>query len=183
MTGSNENVLVVLLEDGRAPELRRALARRGDDQSVHVVAPATIGRLQWLTSDEDAARDEARARAAGVVWALSDQGRVEIEQGDVDPVQAVEDALREFQADEIVLVGSEDDAALELALVEFGLPVRRAEGARPPEDGDDLRRQARRVADGRSPATPFAMLASVNVALLAMVVLVILIVFLVFWLV
>jgi hypothetical protein len=181
-TRHQQNVLVVLLEDGRAPELRRALSRRGDDKSVHVVAPASVGKLQWLTSDEDAAREEASERAAGVIWALSDQGQVDVEQGDADPFQAVEDALREFPADEILIVGGEDDAALELSLGELGLPVSRARGARPPEHRDEVRRDARRITDGRSQATPFAVLAGVNLALLAVVALVVIVVVLAFWL-
>ena len=80
------NVLVVLLDNGRAPELRRALARRGEDQHVHVVAPAMVGRLQSLTSDEDAAREQPRDRASGVVPALANTSEmeIEIEQGDAD---------------------------------------------------------------------------------------------------
>ena len=179
---TEQNVLVVLLDDGCAPELRRALARRGEDQHVHVVAPATVGRLQWLTSDEDAAREEAQQRAADVAWALSDRGEVDVEQGDVDPVQAVEDALREFRADEIVVVGDGEDAALDLALAEFGLPVRRARGSRPPGPGDETRRDARRIVEGRRAASPFAMVAGVNLALAALLLLVILVVALALWL-
>jgi hypothetical protein len=149
VTVSEQNILVVLLEDGHTPELRQALARRGNEANVHVIAPARVGRLQWLTSDENAAREQASERAAGAVWALADQGRVGVEQGDVDPVQAVEDALREFPAHEILIVGGSDDAALDLSLVEFGLPVHRADGSRPPERGDELRRVVRRVAEGR----------------------------------
>lgn len=62
-------------------------------------------------------------------------------------MQAVEDALREFRADEIVIVGEGDDAALELVLAEFGLPVRRADRSRSPGHGDETRRDSRRVVD------------------------------------
>jgi len=179
---AEQNVLVVLLEDGCAPELRRALARRGDDQHVHVVAPATVGRLHWLTSDEDAAREEARQRAAGVASALSDKGEVDLEQGDVDPVQAVEDALREFSADEIVVVGDSDDAELAVALAEFGLPVRRARRSRGPRPVDETRRDVRRIEEDGGAATPFAMVAGVNLAAAALLPLVILVVLLVLWL-
>ncbi len=183
MSLDEQNVLVLLLEDGRAPELRRALARRAREPNVHVVAPARVGTLQWLTSDEDAARQEASDRAAGAVWALSDQSEVEVEQGDTDPFQAVEDALREFRADEILIVGGDDDPALELSLEELGLPVRRARGSRrPPERQDEVKREARRVAGGRSQATPFALLAGVNLVLIIALALVILIVALALWL-
>lgn len=179
---ADQNVLVVLLEDGEQTELRRAIARRSDDaQNVRVVAPTKVGTLQWLTSDEDDARTDARDRAADAAWLLSDQGRIEIERGDTDPVLAVEDALRTFPAEEILIVGA-DDPALELSLGELGVPVSRIGGAGPPERSDELREGARRIAEGRSPASPFALLAGVNVTILAVVGVIVLLVVLAIWL-
>ena len=140
MTTPGGNVLVVLLEGGSRSELRRAVSRRSDDrQTVRIVAPASVGKLEWLTSDEDAAREEASQRGAEAAWAILDQGRIAVERGDVDPVQAVEDALRTFDPDEILVVGGSFDGALELALGQFGIPVRRIGAMRPPEPGDELR--------------------------------------------
>src|SRR6185437_7090465 len=69
----DQKVLVVLLEDGDRTELRRAIARRSDDaQNVRVVAPTKLGTLQWLTSDEDEPRADARARASTAGWLLAD---------------------------------------------------------------------------------------------------------------
>jgi len=177
----SRNVLVVLLEDGRSPELRRALAPV-DDANVHVVAPASVGKLQWLASDEDDARRSAERRAEHAGRAISDQGSVEVAQGDVDPVLAVEDELRRFPADEILIVGTKDEANLARSLERLGLPVRRAREARPPEDADGLTRTARDVAEGRSEASPFALLAGVNLVVFALVGVVIAVVALAFWL-
>src|SRR5262245_35709 len=47
------------------------------------------------------------------------------DQSELDPVLAVQDALEEFAADEIVVVGAERNGAMESALRRFGLPVTR----------------------------------------------------------
>lgn len=183
MAADDRNVLVVLLEGGRRTELRRAVARRSPEpQRVRVVAPARLGKLEWLTSDEDAARAGAEQRAEQAEWALADQGRIEVEPGDPDPVQAVEDALRTFRPSEILIVGGEEDAALQLSLEEFGVPVRRVGGSGPPEAGDEVRRDAQRVAQGRSEHSPFALLAGVNVVVLAVVAVIIVLAVLAIWL-
>jgi hypothetical protein len=119
-----------------------------------------------LTWEEDVARAVGNKRAARAASMLEDQASTEVEQGDTDPVLAVEDALRTFPAQEILIVGGEDDAVLELSLLPLGLPVSRVAAARPPEAGDHLGRSARRVVEGRSPATPFALLAGVNLVVL-----------------
>ncbi|HEY7398503.1 MAG TPA: hypothetical protein VH538_09390 [Gaiellaceae bacterium] len=183
MNDDDVKVLVVLLEGGDRAELRRAVGVRDDDQHVRVVAPPSVGTLQWLTNDEDDARAEASDRARGAARTLAAQEhRVEARRGDVDPVQAVEDALREFPADEIVIVGRPDDGALELSLAEFGLPVRRAEGVPAPEPGDAARRETQRVVQGRSETSPFAFIARVNLVVLVVVALVVVLAFLAIWL-
>jgi len=103
----------------------------GEDAEVHVVAPAAkLSPLQWLASDEDAAREEAEEAARETAEAVGDDARVETEVGDPDPVQAIEDALRTFPADELVVVTRRGDEASWLekdagaeALERFGLPV------------------------------------------------------------
>ena len=88
--------------------------RLGDDVGkVHVVTPAVKqSRLQWLTNAEDDARAEAERTAAKVAQATADDAeRVEAEVGDSDPLLAVEDALRTFDADEIVVVLRKGDDA------------------------------------------------------------------------
>jgi len=69
-----------------------------------VVSPALNSRLKTWTSDEDPARAQARARLDVTLTRLSSVGieaRGEI--GDVDPLVAIEDAVRLFHPDEIVL--------------------------------------------------------------------------------
>jgi nucleotide-binding universal stress UspA family protein len=103
----------------------------GGDVEVHIVAPAAkLSPLQWLASDEDAAREEAEQTARETAEAVGPDARVEIEVGDPDPVQAIEDALRTFPADELVVVTRRGDEATWLekdagaeALDRFGLPV------------------------------------------------------------
>ena len=98
------NVLVVSSVADAPPELHAAL---GDDiGEIHVVAPAVKqSRLQWLTNEEDAARAEAERTAEEVASRAQDGAvHVEAEVGDSDPLLAVEDALRTFDADEIVVV-------------------------------------------------------------------------------
>ena len=98
------NVLVVSSVADPPRELQAAL---GDDVGeVHVVAPAVKqSRLQRLTNAEDDARVEAERTAEEVAAATEGEAeRVEAEAGDSHPLLAVEDALRTFDADEIVVV-------------------------------------------------------------------------------
>jgi hypothetical protein len=84
-----------------------------EDAEVRVVAPASdVSPLEWLASDEDEAREEAAAKADKSARAVAPEARVtEAEVGDTDPVQAVEDALREFPADELLIVTRPGDQA------------------------------------------------------------------------
>jgi Universal stress protein family len=104
----------------------------GDDAEVKVVAPAAdLSPLDWLTNDEQKARDEAAELAIEAGEAVApDAAAVDAEVGDTDPTQAIEDALREFPADELVLVTHRDEKAgwleegtAEEALEQFNLPV------------------------------------------------------------
>ena len=71
---------------------------------IRVVAPAAqISRLDWLTNAEDDARAAAAGQAAEVAGALPAEV-ADASVGDSDPVQAVEDALRVFAADEVVVL-------------------------------------------------------------------------------
>jgi hypothetical protein len=105
------NVLVLASQAAAPGELHDAL---GDDVGeVHVVVPAVRqSRLQWLTNAEDDARAEAERTAREVARAAErDAEHVEAEAGDSDPLLAVEDALRTFRADEIVVVTRTGDDA------------------------------------------------------------------------
>jgi Universal stress protein family len=98
-------ILVVANETVAGRALRGEVVRRaGDDADVLVVCPALNSPLRHWASDEDGARAEAERRLSESLAALAAAGveaRGEI--GDADPVQAIDDALRTFGADEIVI--------------------------------------------------------------------------------
>ena len=97
---------------------------------MRIVAPASnLSRLAWLTNDEDSQRREAEYRAADLAEAIPVEP-VEAGVGDTDPVQAIDDALKTFPADQIVVVtcGDEnvswlEDGAAETARERFEVPV------------------------------------------------------------
>ena len=97
------NVLVVSSIPDVAGELPRgARRRRGRGQGR--CSAVKQSRLQWLTNAEDDARAEAERTAEQVAQATAGEAEhVEAEAGDSDPLLAVEDALRTFAADEIVV--------------------------------------------------------------------------------
>ena len=76
-----------------------------------MVVPAEHqSRLQWLTNADDDARERATEAAASIAEAVPSQ-ETESSAGDSDPLLAVEDALREFPADEVVVVTRPDEEA------------------------------------------------------------------------
>lgn len=95
-----------------------------------VVAPASgISKLDWLTNAEGDARADAAQRADEVAEAAPTDD-VESRVGDSDPVQAIEDALGTFPADELIIVTLRDEDAAwlekgsaETALARFSLPI------------------------------------------------------------
>jgi hypothetical protein len=99
-------ILVVANETVVGRALRSEVATRAQegDAEVLVVSPALNSRLRHWTSDEDQARAAAQDRldeslAALAADGVDARGRV----GDDDPIQAIEDSLRVFGADEIVI--------------------------------------------------------------------------------
>jgi hypothetical protein len=130
----SRHILVVTTAPVEGEALRdRVLEHTGGSApEVKVVTTASdLSPLDWLANDEDDARAQAEARAKGVGRAVAPKAeRVEAEVGDTDPVQAIEDALRTFPADELMLVTrKEDDAGwleegtADEALARFDLPV------------------------------------------------------------
>jgi hypothetical protein len=110
----------------------RVRAHAGGDAEVRIVAPASdLSPLQWLATDEDEARAEAADVAQAAEHAVAPEARaVEAEVGDTDPVQAIEDALRQFPAEEVLVVTRPGDEAgwlerdsAEEAQERFGVPV------------------------------------------------------------
>ena len=99
-------ILVVANETVGGEELLALLGHKaaGMREDVLLVCPALNSRVRTWTSDEDGARAAAQSRLDASLAQLSESGvtaRGEI--GDGDPLQALEDALRVFPADEIVL--------------------------------------------------------------------------------
>lgn len=76
----------------------------GHDAEILVVCPALNSRFRHWLSDEDGARAAAQARLDASLAVLATFGvRARGTVGDADPVQAIGDALRTFEADEIVI--------------------------------------------------------------------------------
>jgi hypothetical protein len=116
------------LEALRAEVCSRAGGCRSD---VLVVAPALNTPIRHWTDDEDRAREEARARLEDELAVLSELGiPAKGEVGADDPLQAIDDALRTFPADEIIISTHPEGQSnwLEEGVVErvrtaYGLPV------------------------------------------------------------
>jgi hypothetical protein len=102
----SHRILVIADNPCPCPALADEVAGRAlpDAADVVVVAPALNSRLRNWTSDVDAAWRLAQERAQLAVDALrargvSARGKV----GDTSPLMAIEDALAEFPASEIVI--------------------------------------------------------------------------------
>ena len=99
-------ILVVANETVVGRALREAVedAAEGYRSNVLVVSPALNSPLKHWASDEDQARAAAEDRIHRSVAELERLGiSARGEVGDADPVQAIEDALRTFGADVIVI--------------------------------------------------------------------------------
>jgi hypothetical protein len=100
-------ILVVANETVDAPELLEEIARRTKDRraAVKVVAPTLVDSpVKYVVSEIDEARQEAQARLQRSLDAIRRLG-VEASGaiGDDDPNVAIDDALRSFPADEVII--------------------------------------------------------------------------------
>lgn len=121
--------------------LREAVRRHagGGEAEVHIVAPASPGSwLERLTGDVDKARAEAEEVASQAAEAVEGMASVEAEVGDSDLSQAIEDALRGFPAEELIVVtppsqeaGRLEESDARETLEHFGLPVTYLAAGRP----------------------------------------------------
>jgi hypothetical protein len=119
---SARKVLVVMTEpvDPDALSSRLEAELRADDETS-IVASTELSPLEWLANDEDEAREQAEEIAEQGAEAVTQPAQAAV--GDPDPVQAVEDSLRVFPADLLVVArpqGSELDAS---AFESFDLPL------------------------------------------------------------
>ena len=99
-------ILVVANETVGGEALREQIQRRGEGERsrVLVVSPALNSPLRHWASDEDPAREEARKRLETSLERLRLSGiEANGEVGDADPLQAIEDAVRTFGPDEIII--------------------------------------------------------------------------------
>jgi hypothetical protein len=88
-----------------SPTLAAAIAERHGlgPATFHVVVPATPSS-RWLTWDEDEAREAAGERLEAMLTRLREQSiEATGEIGAPDPINAVEDAIRGREVDEILL--------------------------------------------------------------------------------
>jgi nucleotide-binding universal stress UspA family protein len=103
---NERRILVVANETVGGVTLRDCIRSRtvGYRSNVLVVCPALNSPLKHWVSDEDGAREEAHERLEASLARLRESGvEAEGEIGDGDPLQAMEDALRTFGADEIII--------------------------------------------------------------------------------
>jgi len=99
-------ILVIANETVGGAELLAILRRKAEGVHAHVlvVCPALNSQVRTWASDEDGARAAAQRRLdASLVQLERDGVQAEGAVGDGDPLQAIEDALRTFGADEIVI--------------------------------------------------------------------------------
>jgi hypothetical protein len=99
-------ILVVANETVGGPELLSEICERAGDRRarVLVVCPALNSPIRHWASDEDGARAAAQTRLEESVRSMRSTGlEVEGEVGDGDPIQAIEDAVRTFRPDELII--------------------------------------------------------------------------------
>ena len=99
-------ILVVANETVGGPELLSEIRERAGDRRtrVLVVCPALNSPIRHWASDEDGARAAAQTRLEESVRSMRSTGlEVEGEVGDGDPIQAIEDAVRTFRPDELII--------------------------------------------------------------------------------
>jgi hypothetical protein len=101
----SHRVLVVANQTLSGQALRSELSHRSDGRTeLRVVCPALNSKIKHWTNEEDDARAAARERLDGLLSRLRGEGfTADGDIGDDDPVQAIEDALRRFPADEVII--------------------------------------------------------------------------------
>jgi hypothetical protein len=101
-----QRILVIANETVAGAALRAAVqaAAEGYRTEVLVVCPALNSPLKHWVSDEDDARAVAQERLDRSLAELQRLGlRARGQVGDADPLQAIEDALRTFGADRVII--------------------------------------------------------------------------------
>lgn len=98
-------VLVLASEPVSGDVVRQVIGEdRAEDAEVLVVAPALNTRMRFLASDPDAAIERAEEVQDESVQRMNEDGLDAAgDTGESDPIQAIQDALATFPAEEIVL--------------------------------------------------------------------------------
>ncbi len=99
-------ILVVANETVGGEALRECIRKKSEGyrEQVLVVCPALNSPLRHWVSDEDEARAEAQRRLDVSIARLASAGiSARGEVGDSEPIQAIEDALRTFGPDEVII--------------------------------------------------------------------------------
>jgi hypothetical protein len=104
--GGKRHILVVANEKLAGEELRSELAAAGGAAGVEldVLVPILVSRSHYWASDIDREREQARERLeASLAWAAEHGFVAKGEVADADPLLAIEDELRDFGADEVII--------------------------------------------------------------------------------
>jgi hypothetical protein len=126
-------LLIAVGEAASGPEQIPASVRSLIDAAdeILVIAPALPGRLDWLTSATDKARERADVRLQTVLGQLDELGAdAEGSVGADDPLLAFDDAVREFAPDHLLIglraedrSGWQEKGLLDQVQQRFALPT------------------------------------------------------------
>ena len=122
-------ILVITDDPSADTNLREPLEEiaGGDELDLKIVAPLRPeSTLDLFTGEIDEAKAGAQERAEDAVAESQKSDAVTTagaEPGDADQMLAIQDALAEFEAEQIVLVDPDDDELAAAARERFGLPV------------------------------------------------------------
>jgi hypothetical protein len=104
-SGGRRHILVVAIETLAGEALYAALTETGGSElELDVLAPVMSSRSHYWASDVDRERAAAEKRLeASLAWAAERGLTAKGEVGDPDPLIAIEDELRAFGADEVII--------------------------------------------------------------------------------
>jgi hypothetical protein len=110
-TGGGHRVLVIATAEATPDAAERIADLAADASDVRLVVPVPSQRLERWLSAEDTAREEAERRLAHAAGALTAAGLpVSGSLGDADAAQALEDELRGYPADEVIVLAGPGQA-------------------------------------------------------------------------
>jgi hypothetical protein len=103
--GTTRHILVIASESLSGEALRQELSSHAAGVELDVLAPIVARRSHYWASDIDREREEARSRLqTSLAWAADHGFAARGEVADPDPLVAIEDELRDFGADEVIIV-------------------------------------------------------------------------------